>query len=452
MKILKKSLNYLRLKLRHKDFLERYYILKKNQYLSYDDNQEKQLDKLNNLLTHAYNHVPYYHQLFKELDIISDDRVTFSSIDELSQIPILTKNIIRFEKENLYSDDIDKRDIYKNSSGGSTGEPLSFIQDSEYAMSNRLSTQLAFSWNGCEPYDDKVVIWGAERDIFDGKKSLKSYLLDIYYNRLVLNSFKMSEDDMREYISILNRTKPQLIKAYAHSIYEIAKFAKKNSIKVEPQQAIHLAAGTVYESMRVLIEEIFSCKAYNYYGSREVGSIASECQAQNGLHIMQEHTLVEIINSDGNPCKVGERGEVVVTTLHNYSMPLIRYKIGDIAILGDDRPCSCGCTYVKLEKVVGRTTDLFESKSGEKIDGEYFTHLFYFRDWIEQFQVIQKSVDEIIIKIVKNSTKIEADLVDIERKIKMVMGEDCKVVFEYLKEIPRTITGKHRYTISTINN
>jgi len=452
MKLLKKFLNYVILNLRQKELLKNYFSLKKNQYLSYDDNKKRELFKLNNLLTHAYNHVPYYHKLFKELDIVINDKVKFSTIEDLSQIPTLSKDIICFEKNNMYSDDMSKRDSYKNSSGGSTGKPVTFLQDAVYALSNRVNTQLAYSWRGHGIYDEMVVIWGAERDIFDGKKSLKSYLLDIYYNRWVLNSFKMSEDDMRRYILFLNKKKPKLIKAYAHSIYEIAKFAKKNNIKVEPQQAIHLAAGTVYESMRLLIEEVFSCKAYNYYGSREVGSIASECSAQNGLHIMQEHTLVEIINSDGDPCKVGERGEVVVTTLQNYSMPLIRYKIGDIAVRGDNTLCSCGCTYSKLEKVVGRTTDLFQTKSGDKIDGEYFTHLFYFRDWIEEFQVIQEAIDKIIIKIVKNNSEIETDLLDIEKKIKMVMGEDCQVIFDYVKDIPKTITGKHRYTISSIQN
>ncbi len=455
MKKLKRALNYLRLNLRHKDFLEKYYTLKKNQYLSYSDNKKRELSKLNNLLTHAYNHVPYYNKLFKELDIVNEDgKVMLLNTEELSKIPILTKDIIRLEKDNIYSDDITQRESYKNSSGGSTGEPLSFMQDAKYAMSNRLSTQLAFSWNGCEPYDDKIIIWGAERDTFEGAKPLKSILKDFYQNVLTLNSFSLSEKDMREYIKILNKQQPTLIKAYAQSIFEIAKFAKKNKIYVKKQNAIHLAAGTVYDSMKDLIEEVFGCKAYNYYGSREVGSIASECSEQNGLHIMMEHTIVEILNENNEPCKYGEQGEIVVTTLNNYSMPLIRYKIGDIGVLQEFTECKCGCSYPKLEKVVGRTTDIFKTLTGSVVVPEYFIHLIGVvnnKGSIKLFQVVQEALDKIIVKIVKDGEIKEEEILDIEEKIKLVMGKECSVIFEFVEEIAKTPTGKHRYTISNIN-
>jgi len=447
---MKRLISYLRIDLKNRPFLKKFKKIKKNQYLSYAENRQIQLDKLNNILTHAYGHIPYYRTLFDNLNIVENDKVIFNSIEEMTKIPFLTKSIIREEKENLYSDDSNHRASFSNTSGGSTGEPVVFIQDAEYTMSNSLHTELAYSWRGKDLYDDMVVIWGAERDIFSGKRPLRSKLEDIYLNRIILNSFAMSEDDMREYIRVLNKKRPKLIKAYAQSIYELAKFAKYNKIEVKVQQAIHLAAGTVYDSMRELIEEVFQCKAYNYYGSREVGSIASECIMQNGLHIMQEHTLLEVINSEGNPCKAGEQGEIVVTTLANYSMPLIRYKIGDVGIIQEYKPCTCGCTYSKLSKIVGRTTDIFKTKDGKKIDGEYFTHLFYFCEWIEQFQVIQNNLDEIIIKIVKNSDVVASDIIIIEEKIKLVMGADCKVIFDYVEDIPKTLTGKFRYTISNI--
>ena len=387
------------------------------------------------------------------MDIVKDGRVNFSTINELSKVPCLTKEIIRFEKDNIYSDDISKRDSFKNSSGGSTGEPITIMQDSQYAMSNKVSTHLAFSWRGYEPYDDKIVIWGAERDTFEGKKPLKNILKDFYHNVLVLNSFSMSEKDMRDYIEILNRHQPKLIQAYAQSIFEIAKFAKKNNIYVKKQNAIHLGAGTVYAFMRNLIEEVFGCKAYNSYGSREVGPIASECSKQNGLHIMMEHTVVEVLNKKGEPCKYGEQGEIVVTTLNNYSMPLIRYKIGDIGILEEYTECKCGCSYPKLEKVVGRTTDIFKTVSGSVVVPEYFIHLIGVvnnRGSIKLFQVVQEALDRVVVKIVKDGEIKEEELSDIKEKIRLVMGKECEVVFEFVSEIAKTKTGKFLYTVSKV--
>lgn len=442
--------SYLRINVKNRFFLKNYRRIERSQKLSFSENQKRSYQKLNRILTYAYLNVPYYKKLFDDLSIVENNKIVVNDISDIAKISFLTKDIIRKKKHLMYAKDKDDRFPFSNSSGGSTGQPVLFLQDAQYTMSNRLNTQLAYSWRGLGLYESMVVIWGAERDIFDGKKSFKSKLLDFYYNRTILNSFSMSEDDMRDYIGYLNKKRPKLIKAYAQSIYELAKFAKKNKIEVKAQQAIHLAAGTVYESMRMLIEEVFQCKAYNYYGSREVGAIASECQAQDGLHLMQEHTFVEIINAEGEACNPGEQGEIVVTTLENYSMPLIRYKIGDVAVMQEYSECSCACTYLKLEKIVGRTTDLFKTIDGKKIDGEYFTHLFYFRDWIEKFQVIQNSLDIIEIKIVKNSEIVEADILDISSKVKMVMGSDCQVLFEYLDEIPKTVTGKFRYTISNV--
>lgn len=450
---LQKLLNFIRLNLKQKEFLNEYQQIKKNQYLPLNTNNKGQLEALNRLINHAYQNIPYYRKLFTDIGIVENDKIKFQNLEDFSQIPFLTKDIIREQKENLYSRDIINRKSYKNTSGGSTGEPTMFMQDETYNISNRANTSLAYSWRGCEPYDDMIVIWGAERDTFQGKKSFKATLTDFYYNRLTLNSFSMSEDTMLHYIQLLNKHRPKLIKAYAQSIYELAKFAKRNNIAVKKQQAIHSAAGTLHDFMRHEIEEVFGCKVFNYYGSREVGAIASECSDHHGLHIMVDHTFVEIVDSKGNPCVPGEEGEIVVTTLKNLSMPLIRYKIGDIGVKQSYVACSCGCTYPKLEKVVGRTTDIILTKSGSVVMPEYFIHLIGVvcnQGNIKIFQVVQNKLDEISIKIVQEGAIHPSQLTEIEEKVKLVMGSDCIVSFEFVDHIPKTPTGKFLYTISNI--
>ena len=445
-----KLIAYFRVALKNRAFLKAFRAVEARSKEPYEMQKQRQLEQLNRLLTHAYEKVPYYHKLLSDLNLVQNNRVRLKRVSDLEKIPFLTKDIIRKEGERLYASDHKNRLSYSNSSGGSTGEPVTFLQDAHYRKSNQLQAQLTYAWRGLGLYDDMVVIWGAERDIFEGKKSWRGRLEDLYLSRTVLNSFSMDEGEMRNYLQVLNRKRPKLIKAYAQSIYELAKFAKKEKIDVAPQQAIHLAAGTVYPSMRHLIEEVFSSQTYNHYGSREVGAIASECAEQNGLHIMMEHTLVEVINEEGAPCQVGEQGEIVVTTLENHSMPLIRYRIGDIGILQAYQVCGCGCGYPKLEKIVGRTTDLFKTRDGKKIDGEYFTHLFYFRAWVEQFQVIQEDLDRILIKVVTSEAPPQSDLLEIEKKIKLVMGTHCEVTFEFVTTIPKTVTGKFRYTLSKL--
>lgn len=450
---IQKFLHYTFLNTRQRDMIKNYHNIKLLSNLSKEQNDNRQLNKLNKLLNHAYKNVPYYKSIFNDLFVVNDGRIALKSIKQLSEVPFLTKDIIRQEKSNLHAMDISERSSYKNTSGGSTGEPVVFMQDRYYQNNNLANFNLARSWRGVDSYGSTIYLWGAERDTFEGEKPFKEKVKDFILNSITLNTFTLSPEIIRRYIDILNREQPELIIAYVQSIYEMAKYAKENNIYVKKQKAIHAGAGTVYGFMRDEIEEVFQCKLYNHYGSREVGAIASECNAHDGLHIMMEHTLVEVVDKNGNLCKPGEEGEIVVTTLNNYSMPLIRYKIGDIGIMQEYETCECGCSYPKLQKVVGRTTDLFKTISGSSVMPEYFIHLIGVvcnRGNIKTFQVIQEKLDLIIVKIVKGDEVTEDNLDEIEDKIKLVMGKECKVIFDFVEGIPKTRTGKFLYTISKV--
>jgi len=447
---LQKILNAIFLNSKHKDVIDKFHEIKRRSFLTQSENEKRQLDKFNDLLNYAYNNVPYYKRVFEECGILMNGEIKLQTSLDIQAIPILTKDIIRKESENIYSVEHHMRGSYRNTSGGSTGEPVIFLQDRIYRVNNAANFFLAQSWKGADPYDDVIKIWAAPRDTYVGKKPLITSIKDYFRNRIVLNNLLMSNSDMKRYIKILNKHKPKLIAAYAQSIYEIAKFAKANRIHVEKQNAIHTAAGPLYDFMRKEIEDVFQCKAFNHYGSREVGAIASECSAHEGLHVMMENIFVEVLDESGKPCQAGEEGEIVVTTLNNYSMPLIRYKIGDIGILQEYKKCSCGCTYPKIKEVTGRTTDLFKTINNRVVSGAYFIVVLFFRKGIKAYQVIQKRLDQIVVKIVKDGEVSKDDLLDIEEKIKIAMGNECSVVFEFVDSIPTTKTGKHLYTISEL--
>lgn len=412
--------------------------------------RSRQLEKLNRLLIHARENVPYYRNIFSQGTCAVTESPPFDRIEDLNRLPVLTKDIIRSQKEDLCASGQERRKPYPNTSGGTTGEPVSLIQDFEYYENSEAHFLLIQTWRGAGPFDSTLHLWGAERDTYTGKKPLVSRIKDFLKNRITLNSFSMSEQDMAEYIAVLNRHRPRLVIAYAQSIYELAKFARTNKLFVEKQQAIHTSASTLYGFMREEIETVFSCKCFDHYGSREVGAIASECPAHSGLHLLPEHLVVEITDSDGRPCAPGVEGDILVTTLNNYSMPLIRYRTGDRGILAPQSACSCGCNYPKLLKVSGRSIDLFKTADGKRIDGEFFTHLFYNMDTVKQFQVVQKSYDKICIKIVQQQDIGKDRLSRIEKAIKRVMGNDCIVEFQIVNHIEKTGTGKQLYTISKV--
>jgi len=385
---------------------------------------------LNNILKHVVDNTQYY----KDFDA-----------KDLSSFPILTKDIIREQFEDLKSKDLNSRKWWINTSGGSTGEPVKFIQDKNYLLANRYTTYNQKKKLGYRFGDDFIKLWGDEREILKYSQSFKTKLLNKIKNITFLNSFNMSQENMFKFVEKINIKQPKLIVAYAQAMYELAKFIEQNNLAIKNVGAIITSAGTLYPFMRETIEKNFNTKVYNRYGSREVGNIACEEPNIDGL-VITDDVFIEIVDANGSNCPDGVEGEIIVTSLINYAMPLIRYKIGDRGILNTTK-----YRFPILEKVSGRNVNMFKTKNKKLIDGEYFTHLLYHIEWIKKFQIIQKEYNLIEVKLVKNFDENKDDLDNIENGIKKVMDENCKVRFTFVDNIPPLKSGKFLYTICELD-
>jgi phenylacetate-CoA ligase len=191
---------------------------------------------------------------------------------------------------------------------------------------------------------------------------------------------------------------------------------------------------------------------YNFYGSREVSNLAGECK--DGLiHSFSFWNYLEVLDKDNQPVHEGEEGSVVVTNLYNYSMPLIRYEIGDMAILGPET-CSCGQFLPTLKKVTGRITDHFILKNGTTVPAEFFIHLlgvvYFEKGGLEKFQVIQEDYDTIRINVVTRKEISNHYKNEVNEKMRVVMGSGCNIIWDIVDDIPKTQSGKYRYTISRV--
>jgi len=402
---------------------------------------------LRKLLSHAYYNVTFYIRRLE--NVIEDDDI---DINEFNRMPLLTKEDIRKYGKELTSKDIHTRKWYYNSSGGSTGEPVRFIQDELFDQWSAASKRIYYE--NIVGIDElavrKIMLWGSEKDIFKGTIGSKAKVMNWLTNTKLLNSFRMSERDMERYVKIINSYKPDLIRAYAGSLYEISKFIEKKRTTVYRPKVIVTSAEKLRKEMREKIESVFGAKVYDFYGSREVDCIAGECKA-GLLHLFMFDNYVEVLNEHNYSAKEGEMGKVIVTTLHNYSMPLIRFAIGDTATLGPEK-CKCGNPLPTLKDVSGRITDHFIREDKTIIHGEYFTHLFYLKDWIKGFQVVQEDYKRIRIFTVPHGNINDAEKREIESKIKLVMGKDCNVIWEFVEDIPIAQSGKHIYTKSLLHH
>lgn len=363
---------------------------------------------------------------------------------KLTEFPALTKAIIREHYRELQSPLAGVK-TYENSSGGSTGKPQTFVQDMHFsAWSEAAQLYYYRHFLGINPVEvKKVVLWGSERDTFR-ERDIKGQVANWLTNTVFLNTFRATEADWLRYIDTINRVKPYFVKGYAGSLYEIARVSKKHNKPIYHPVFVYSSAEMLQDFMRKEIEEAFGAKVYDYYGSREVGAIAGEC-SKGKKHIFTFHNYIEILDDNNQPVERGRPGKVVVTNLHNYSMPLIRYEIGDYGALGSGA-CACGSTLPWFKELKGRITDHFIAMNGELIHGEYFTHLFYFRDWVESFQVNQTDHNRVEVLVVRSGKENKADVADITDKIRFVMGASCDVAWKFVSDIPKTAQGKHLFT------
>lgn len=437
--------SYLRLKGNATPFFYEQFLKEDNEDVSYQ--QKKML--LIQMINHCKKSVPYYAQIINKLG----DSYIHEPQRYLIEFPILTKDLIRKYFGQLKSSDLSMRRWYCNASGGSTGEPVRIIQDQEYLERTSAISHLFYRWAGKEIGESEICLWGSERDLFQGTEGWRKKLYGGIVDKTYLNAFRMTPNKMREFIGILNRKRPKLIVAYAQAIYELARFAQEEKITVNPQRVILACASTLYQFMRESIENVFQCPVFNLYGSREVSAIACQCRFLKGLHVPPWGNYVEIVDDAGMAVPDGVEGNVLVTSLTNFAMPLLRYQIGDRAILSAEG-CPCGRRWQMLDIVSGRITDNFKTKKGKVVPGEYFIHLIGVvlnKGQLKKLQIIQKSYGLILLKIVKIDKKDTFDATQIINKIRFVMEEPCNVEIEFVEDIPEGPGGKYRYTISEIH-
>jgi phenylacetate-CoA ligase len=442
-------------KLAHKNYLsktsnilERLQEIQAIESFSKQQIEEYQKSRLFNLLNHSKNKVPYYKDILNDLNSLE----TFD-FGYLKKIPFLTKDLIKQNFQQLSPEDLNKTKYYINSSSGSTGVPAKFIQDLHYFEYKQATKFLFNQWCGCHVGDRQIIIWGSTRDIFSGKNSLKTSFGRWIRNEIWLNAFQMPPGDLPKIIDKINSFRPKLILSYVDSIYDLARYVEKTGLEVTPPGAIMVTAGTLTPEIREKLTQVFQTEVFNRYGSREVGDIACECDQHMGLHVVPSNLYVEILASNGEEVGPGQTGEIVVTSLNNYSMPLIRYKIGDMGSWAN-KSCSCGRNWPLLEQVSGRISDVFVRKDGMELHGGIFAVLLFTKEWIQKFQVVQEDYEKIKIYLVieETHTPPQREFDELKQKIKGFMGETCDIEFLIVENIPKSESGKFRYLISNVRN
>lgn len=413
-------------------------VLNKTQWWRPEQIKELQNKKLRLLIHHAYNYVPYYHNLFKKLNLRPDD---IRTKDDLSKLPFLTKDIIRKNLRQLLAVNISKLKIIEAHSSGTTGEPLKYYIDKNSYSAGWAQTFRSWSWAGYNLGDAYVKL-----DI-DLKDTLMKKFQYLIMNCLYISALDLNKNRVREKLLKIKNFNPKIIRGYASLVYLLSKYVEEFGIKGIVPRAISTTGEKLFPHYRESIEANFNCRVFDSYGG-EATPLGYQCEYIDKYHICEETSILEIVR-DNVPASSGELGEIVFTNIENYAMPFIRYKVGDVGIYSEDY-CECGRGLACIETIEGRTGDIIVMPSGKFLVPNFFTSLFKDLEGIVKFQVIQEDLYNLTIKLVKD-TKFNAEALNYTlEKIKYLGGDELDINVEFVDSIPPTKSGKYRFIVSKV--
>jgi phenylacetate-CoA ligase len=198
---------------------------------------------------------------------------------------------------------------------------------------------------------------------------------------------------------------------------------------------------TVTDSLRVRCGSVLGVGIADAYSSQEVGVIAIDCPQGGGYHVMAEGLVLEVLREDGQACRAGETGRVVVTDLHNFATPLIRYDLGDLAEAGG--PCSCGRGLPTIRRILGRVRNLLRLPDGRRLWP--VVGAWGYRDIapVRQYQIVQRSLERVTLRLAVERPLSAAEEAGLAEKLLEFLSHRFGVDFEYCAlEIPRGPGGK----------
>jgi len=268
-----------------------------------------------------------------------------------------------------------------------------------------------------------------------------------------LNCYTISDDVMEIWLRFINTRQPVVIEGYADAMYALSRRILEEQLQMHRPRGIITSAGVLLPTMMDTISAAFGrCPVLNRYGSREVGDVACSCLASRSLHVSELLYHIEIVDENERECPPGVEGDILVTLLTNFTMPLIRYRIEDRGIW-DEGLCSCGRTTRRIAAITGRQSDYLLAANGSRVNGTALTTLLYDVPGIRRFQYRQTHPDRVKLSVVpldaRSQEQLSKDLpVRVKRLAGLLRGSTVEVVF--VDEIVPSASGKHRYIINEI--
>ncbi len=428
--------------------MEKYKFLKKSQWWSKKELEDFQFMKFRRLINHIYANVPFYRRYFKSEKLLPSD---FKSLSDIKKLPVLTREDVKKHNEELRSYDIKGKGVISAQTGGTTGQPLSFIRDKETRSWAWGAMYRFFEWTGTYVGEKRITVGGGSLGGYLMKTNTWSILakgVDKLQGNYFFPAFSLDKEIITNISRYVKNRKIRIMRGYPSTLYIIAQTAEKYHLDFSNIEICWTTAEKLFPHQREFVEQVFSADMYDQYGFAEIHSVAAQCKKKNLYHIFDEHVFAETNHEEDTDEFLLN---ATLTDLDNYVMPFIRYDPGDVLRIGR-KNCSCGRNLTTLEGIEGRIHDFLVASDGRVIPGEFIPHLFQRVQGFDRYFVHQISEHELIVKIVKNSKYNEMEVVGLKRVLHQHLGEDVSIHFDSVteNELPKTRSGKIFFVRSNV--
>lgn len=416
----------------------------RTQWLPKETLQQRQFMRVEDLLRDAANHVPYYRRLLAEHGVRTDEIV--DPADFSRRVPTLNRatlveHMAEFHSENVHTPLIVHR------TGGSTGQPLQFPRCPDSIASGWADYLLTRSWWNVSMGEPVAKVWGHwhdpggywKRGVFEVKERIKRRATGTVF----LSAYEMTPDSMRRFANRIRARRPRAVYGYVSALEVFGHYLKDQDLDLDlpGEGCVITTSEPLFDATRRFLRRIYGRPVVNEYGSCEAGLMAFECPA-GSLHQMHDSHYIEVVDDSGRPLSPGVPGELVVTALHSHAVPLIRYRMGDRAILAD-RVCRCGREGPVLEAIEGRIWEMLRGPSGEVVYPQIVTVLVMsYIPSARRFQAVQVDLHHVTLRVVCSEEPLPGAIGAIERELRARLGESMEVSVRRVPEIEVDKSGK----------
>ena len=440
----------LREKFKHEHVEDCFKQLLKNEHMSQDELREWQLTHLQELLSYVCEHVPYY-KVYSETNNIDKSFQSRDINELLSHFPVSDKEIIRNNFNKWLSDELSYDDMNWSSTSGSTGIPFKFHTSqlaSDYKTASKYRLYHRYGIN----IDDKQMCFGSSFNQNQTKLQKTKTVLNnlIVIKKFFIDTARLSQDNIRHEIERIIRLPIKSLWGYPSAIFEVAKFALDNNIKIcnKHLKAIFYSGESHDENINQVVKQAFGDKIVIADEFNSVEGFIASTYRDGLLHLNEDTTIFEVLKSDGSISSYG-KGELLITNLFNNEFPFIRYKNGDVVDISESSG-NIGVPFRILNSADGRSSSFIYNgtiKVPHAICTHYMPHSNY-KTQVKKFQIIQNEKNSVIVKIAYYDEN-NLDKKGIEEMYRNLFDQ-IEVHFEYVDDIPREKSGKFRDVIQNV--